>query len=170
MRVLLILNPGSATFKFEFFALADNGEATPRYRGLVDGVGRDSARLLIERISDNSVAEDRQIQPASHPDALAAVFAFAREHGYTLAAVTHRIVHGGPFFQRAVRIDADVIAKLETLTPLAPLHQPVGLAAIAAVSQADPDVTQIACFDTAFHTTQDPLGALAVWHALSDRA
>ena len=101
MRVLLILNPGSATFKFEFFALADNGEATPRYRGLVDGVGRDSARLLIERISDNSVAEDRQIQPASHPDALAAVFAFAREHGYTLAAVTHRIVHGGPFFQRA---------------------------------------------------------------------
>ena len=72
MRVLLILNPGSATFKFEFFALADNGEATPRYRGLVDGVGRDSARLLIERISDNSVAEDRQIQPASHPDALAA--------------------------------------------------------------------------------------------------
>lgn len=159
MRVLLILNPGSATFKFEFFALADNGEATPRYRGLVDGVGRDSARLLIERISDNSVAEDRQIQPASHPDALAAVFAFAREHGYTLAAVTHRIVHGGPFFQRAVRIDADVIAKLETLTPLAPLHQPVGLAAIAAVSQADPDITQIACFDTAFHTTQDPLGA-----------
>ena len=73
MRVLLILNPGSATFKFEFFALADNGEATPRYRGLVDGVGRDSARLLIERISDNSVAEDRQIQPASHPDALAMV-------------------------------------------------------------------------------------------------
>ena len=124
MRVLLILNPGSATFKFEFFALADNGEAIPRYRGLVDGVGRDSARLLIERISDNSVAEDRQIQPASHPDALAAVFAFARQQGYTLAAVTHRIVHGGPFFQRAVRIDADVIARCDRVHLLEPCGHP----------------------------------------------
>ncbi len=167
MRVLLILNPGSATLKFEFFALGEQGPV-PRYCGMVDGIGRESARLQIQRVADGSSVLECTLQPAAHTDALAAVFAFAREHGYSLAAVAHRIVHGGPFFQQAVRLTPEVVAKLETLIPLAPLHQPVGLAAIAAVSSVDPDVVQIACFDTAFHTTQDPLGtrfAIAQrWH------
>ena len=78
-------------------------------------------------------------------------------------AIGHRIVHGGTAFSQAVRIDDRVIARLEALTDLAPLHQPKSLAALAAVATVLPDVPAIACFDTAFHST---LPAAASTYAL----
>jgi acetate kinase len=66
-------------------------------------------------------------------------------------AVGHRVVHGGTAFSSPVRIDPGVIARLEALTDLAPLHQPKSLAALAAVNAVLPDVPAVACFDTAFH-------------------
>ena len=68
-------------------------------------------------------------------------------------AVGHRVVHGGTAFSAPVRVDAAVVARLEALTDLAPLHQPKSLAALAAVSAVLPDVPSVACFDTAFHAT-----------------
>jgi acetate kinase len=68
-------------------------------------------------------------------------------------AVGHRVVHGGERFRDAVRIDDDVVAALTALTDLAPLHQPLALAGIAAVGRALPGVPAVACFDTAFHAT-----------------
>jgi acetate kinase len=68
-------------------------------------------------------------------------------------AVGHRIVHGGTQFREAVRIDAEVRARLEALTDLAPLHQPKSLAALDKVAKVLPDVPSVACFDTAFHAT-----------------
>jgi acetate kinase len=67
------------------------------------------------------------------------------------AAIGHRVVHGGPDFSRPVLIDREVLSKLEALVPLAPLHQPHNLEAIKAVMQSNPDLPQVACFDTAFH-------------------
>jgi len=78
-------------------------------------------------------------------------------------AVGHRIVHGGTAFSGAVPIDARVVARLEALTDLAPLHQPKSLAALAAVSAVLPEVPAVACFDTAFHAT---LPAAASTYAL----
>jgi acetate kinase len=69
-------------------------------------------------------------------------------------AVGHRVVHGGTDYAAPVRIDAKVLAALETLTPLAPLHQPHNLSAIAAIIEAAPHMPQVACFDTAFHRRQ----------------
>ena len=69
-----------------------------------------------------------------------------------LSAVGHRVVHGGPDFSRPVALDDGVIAELTRLAPLAPLHQPFNLKAIAAARAAFPGVPQVACFDTAFHT------------------
>ncbi|HEV2377196.1 MAG TPA: acetate/propionate family kinase [Streptosporangiaceae bacterium] len=74
-------------------------------------------------------------------------------------AVGHRIVHGGTFFTSAVRIDKEVVARLESLTDLAPLHQPKSLSALAAVGGALPDVPAVACFDTAFHASIPPAAA-----------
>jgi acetate kinase len=71
-------------------------------------------------------------------------------------AVGHRIVHGGERFRSAVRIDPEVEAELRALTVLAPLHQPISLAAYDAVSRALPGPPAIACFDTAFHATLPP--------------
>ncbi|MDX6572683.1 MAG: acetate kinase [Gaiellales bacterium] len=67
--------------------------------------------------------------------------------------VGHRIVHGGAHFQTAAVVDDQLCAALAELTPLAPLHQPPGLAALDAARSALPDATHVACFDTAFHST-----------------
>ena len=74
-------------------------------------------------------------------------------------AVGHRVVHGGPDLTAATVLDDDVVAQLEALTPLAPLHQPRALAGISAVQAALPDVPAVACFDTAFHATLPPAAA-----------
>jgi acetate kinase len=66
-------------------------------------------------------------------------------------------VHGGAQFSHAVRLDANVIAALDVLIPLAPLHQPHNLAGVRALAAVAPGVPQVACFDTAFHQTQAPL-------------
>lgn len=164
---LLTLNAGSATLKFAFFSL-DHTPPRLVYRGSVDGVGRESAQLRFSLAEEGTPPARQTLSPATHTDALQAVLRVVAERGETLAAVAHRVVHGGVFFDRAIRLDAAALAQLETLIPLAPLHQPVGLAAIAAVTQLAPDLPQIACFDTAFHTTQDPLatrfGIAQHWH------
>jgi acetate kinase len=76
---------------------------------------------------------------------------------HRLVAVGHRVVHGGTRFSRPVLIGPGTLAELETLVPLAPLHQPHNLAAIRAVSERTPALPQVACFDTAFHRTQPPV-------------
>jgi acetate kinase len=73
-----------------------------------------------------------------------------------LAAVGHRIVHGGTRYRTAVRLDDEVEASLAALTDLAPLHQPKSLAALAAVKAVRPDLPAVACFDTAFHADMPP--------------
>ncbi|HEY6697539.1 MAG TPA: acetate/propionate family kinase [Acidimicrobiales bacterium] len=74
-------------------------------------------------------------------------------------AVGHRIVHGGERYREPVVVDADVRAALEALTELAPLHQPLSLAGLDAVTGLAPDVPAVACFDTAFHATLSPAAA-----------
>ena len=73
-----------------------------------------------------------------------------------VSAVGHRVVHGGESFRDATRVDDGVLARLRSLTTLAPIHQPRSLAALDAVRAALPDVPHVACFDTAFHATLPP--------------
>ncbi|MGL6096184.1 MAG: acetate/propionate family kinase, partial [Fimbriiglobus sp.] len=90
-----------------------------------------------------------------HADAVrAALDVVAKKFpGEPLAAVGHRVVHGGDRFTAPVRVTPAVLAELDTLTPLAPLHEPANLAGIRAVAEQLPAVPQVACFDTAFHAT-----------------
>ena len=74
-------------------------------------------------------------------------------------AVGHRVVHGGPDLREATELDETVLTTIESLTPLAPLHQPRALAGIRAVQAALPGVPAVACFDTAFHATLPPAAA-----------
>jgi acetate kinase len=74
-----------------------------------------------------------------------------RLSGFRPEAVGHRVVHGGPRFREPVRVDEGTLAFLETLIPLAPLHQPQDLAGIEAIARRRPGLPQVACFDTAFH-------------------
>jgi acetate kinase len=151
MEAILVLNAGSSSLKFQLLA------ATPgldrQVRGQIDGIG---VRPRLHASGAHGVIlVDRTWAAAELPNLPAATEALrtwlSGLGGVELRAVGHRVVHGGPDFDRPVRIDADVLARLTALEPLAPLHQPHNLAAIRVVAAIDPDLPQVACFDTAFH-------------------
>lgn len=152
---LLVLNAGSSSLKLSVFRDGD----PPRLllRGQVEGIG--SRPRFVAKADGRVIAE--QEWPAGarldHAGAIEHVFAWGRSgplREHRIVAVGHRVVHGGARFSKPVRVDAKVIAELEALVPLAPLHQPHNVAAIRAVAEKAPDVPQVACFDTAFHATQ----------------
>lgn len=154
-NIILILNAGSSSLKFSVFR-AERGDGGLLAKGQVDGIGssprfvlRDSAGTAIEERALNGVA-------VNHEEALGIVLKALRYKfgDQRLAAVGHRVVHGGVKFASPVRIDEQILVELEQLIPLAPLHQPHNLSAIRSVTRQAPDVPQVACFDTAFHRAQ----------------
>lgn len=150
--VLLVVNAGSSSIKFACFR-REAAALAPLLRGQVDGLGA-SPRFVARDAAGELVAE-RGWPPASvdHDGALAHLLAFLDEQGHAdrLVGVGHRIVHGGLIYDSPVRIDAGVLAALEGLAPLAPLHQRHNLAPIRALCARRPGLAQVACFDTAFH-------------------
>jgi acetate kinase len=98
---------------------------------------------------DRSYASD---EISDVPAAIATVASWLREtQNFNLVAVGHRVVHGGPKYDRPVVIDQAVMANLEQYVSLAPLHQPNNLAPIRTLMKSRPELLQVACFDTAFH-------------------
>jgi acetate kinase len=160
---ILVVNAGSSSLKFSLFRTDGAAALQLAARGQIDGVGtrprlsaRDAAgAALVER--DFSVAE-----VAGVPDAIRLAGAWLREQfpGEPLRAVGHRVVHGGADYAQPVLVDDAVFAALEQLIPLAPLHQPHNLAAIRAVRTSQPQLPQVACFDTAFHRSHPQLADL----------
>jgi len=152
MDIVLVINAGSSSLKFEVFGI-DDGDLSKLVRGQMEGIGV-SPRL---RATDSDGAQliDRTYPPAEVADLQAAtrlVGVWLRETQVgNLIAIGHRVVHGGPDYARPVRVDARVLANLERYVPLAPLHQPNNLAPIRAFLERRPDLPQVACFDTAFH-------------------
>ncbi len=130
-------------------------------RILVVNAGSSSLKLRVLDANDRLVGSADPPPPRDATD-VAGVADAIRDLG-DVAAVGHRIVHGGSIYSGSVRIDEKVVARLEALTDLAPLHQPKSLAALAAVTAALPQVPAVACFDTAFHST---LPAAASTYAL----
>ena len=159
MDVILVLNAGSSSLKFQIFDITPAGPER-LYKGQIDGIGVHPRFRVADR--DGAALLD-QSYPAAEVQDLAAATGRLRqwlvEHaeGMTLRAIGHRVVHGGPDHDRAVRIDADVLKRLERFEDLAPLHQPNNLAPIRMVMAAAPDMAQVACFDTAFHRGHAPV-------------
>jgi xylulose-5-phosphate/fructose-6-phosphate phosphoketolase len=153
---ILVLNSGSSSIKFSLFR-ARGEELLPDVHGMVERIsGEGEPRLLARRPSDGAVVAERR-WPASehvgHAGALDAILAFMRG-AYAegrLSGVGHRVVHGGAVFSGPARVDDEVLARLQTFVPLAPLHQPDNLRPIRRLAELDPGLPQVACFDTAFH-------------------
>ena len=158
MDNILVVNAGSSSVKFEVFAV-DGGTLNRQARGQVDGIGT-QPRLRV-RGADRAVLVDRGFPAANVPDvpaALAAAGDWLRDELHIHpVAIGHRVVHGGPDFDAPVRVDANVLQRLERYIPLAPLHQPYNLAPMRSVLARFPDIPQVACFDTAFHRGHSPL-------------
>lgn len=152
-NAVLTLNAGSSSLKFALFTLGGEGLQLAS-RGQVEGIG-DAPHLIATDPAGKALTERRWEggETLDHEAFLVPLFAFVDEHlgADRLAAIGHRIVHGGEAFSRPVVIDDDVLRALDALCPLAPLHQPHNLAAVRAAQALRPGLTQVACFDTAFH-------------------
>ena len=147
---ILVLNCGSSSIKYQVIDVDDESRLAT---GLVQKIGLPDSSL--DHTTDGETHRiDRMV--ANHQQALELVVSAFGMYGPPLAevvAVGHRAVHGGEAFRQPVRIDDDVIAKLVELSPLAPLHNPPGIAGIEAAMAALPDVPHVAVFDTAFFST-----------------
>jgi acetate kinase len=153
---ILVLNAGSSSLKFSLFPAQQRPERSDLVcAGSCEGIGH-RIRFVARDGNGAPLIDEELAEAASHEDALQSILRWLAQRfpGNSLAAAGHRIVHGGSIFSEPVVIDANVIAELERLIPLAPLHQPHHLAAIAALAKFHPELPQVGCFDTAFHHTQ----------------
>ena len=153
--LILVLNCGSSSIKFALFdADAQPLPRQPLWNGKVDGITGPAPTFGETGVTPGPVTLD-----AAHPYHAALqhirsrVLARTAQGGHRIAAVAHRVVHGGHQYQHSVRITPEVLRALEQLNSLAPLHQPHNLAGIRAFTAAFPELPQVACFDTAFHAT-----------------
>jgi acetate kinase len=152
---LLVLNAGSSSLKFSLFA--DDDPPRPLLKGQIEGLL--SRPRFVARAGATVVGEKQWEEGAQlgHSGAIEYLFGWYRNSAFgehRIGAVGHRVVHGGTRFSHPVPVNASTVAELESLIPLAPLHQPHNLAAIKAVARIAPALTQVACFDTAFHRCQ----------------
>jgi acetate kinase len=161
--VLIVLNAGSSSLKFQVFDMPDEAEPQLVWRGLYEGLGGD-ARFTVKDASGSILDESSwgQGEEIGHEDSLMHLIAWLREHqeGRKLVAIGHRVVHGGATYSGPVLVDETVLQALEALVPLAPLHQPHNLEPIRIVRRRLPGMPQVACFDTAFHQTQSDIATL----------
>lgn len=161
-RALLSLNAGSSSIKFAVFELGKEGRIDLVSRGEIEGIGT-APHFVARAANGNTLAEQRWPEGASadHEQLLRSLLEWVGKHlgPEALAAVGHRVVHGGRDYIAPVKLTADVVEALERLTPLAPLHQPRSLSPVRAILALRPDLPQVACFDTAFHSTMPAVAA-----------
>jgi acetate kinase len=152
---ILVLNAGSSSLKFSIYAVG-NEELHLQASGQIEGLGT-TPRFKARDATGRNLADaapDAGSRSFGHSEAFAHLARWVQEHfrgALWALAIGHRVVHGGSEFIDPTLIDADVLARLEELVQLVPLHQPHNLACIKAVAKIRPDVPQVACFDTAFH-------------------
>ncbi len=150
---ILVLNAGSSSLKYQLFDMTNESVLA---KGLVERIGLEGS-LLTHRPAD----KDKKVINADIPDHTTAIKLMLDAltdtgHGVIssmdeIDAIGHRAVHGGSVFTESTIIDDEVVAKMEELIPLAPLHNPPGIAGIKACREILPGLPQVAVFDTAFH-------------------
>ncbi len=157
---ILVLNSGSSSIKFQLF---DMRGPEVLAAGLIEKIGEQQGRAHLKRLPGSAdeqvIDEERVIE--NHRDGLRVMGRLLRRSGAladiaTLDGIGHRVVHGGEHFSAPVRIDQRVVAAIEELIPLAPLHNPANLIGIREALAHAGDVPQVAVFDTAFHQRMAP--------------
>ncbi|MBY0293054.1 MAG: acetate/propionate family kinase [Alphaproteobacteria bacterium] len=160
-KAILALNSGSSSIKFAFYSMGkDSSDPTLLCKGEFEGLPNTLHFLAYD---DQSSLEDKIIDDSAN---FQTAFRYLLKWIKTtyphiqLTAAGHRIVHGGERYPQSVRMNQSVLNYLDTLIPLAPLHQPHNLAGVRALQSLHPTLPQIACFDTSFHHTQSRLATL----------
>ena len=151
---ILVINCGSSSLKYSFY---DTGDESRTARGQVERIGIDGTRLVYRGPKGEL---KRDLPKAGFAEAFKAMTTelTAKETGVIggqgeVSVVAHRVVHGGEKFTEGTLITDEVLAQIEALNPLAPLHNPVNVAGIREMRKLFPAVPHVAVFDTAFHHT-----------------
>ena len=152
-RLLLTINTGSSSLKAALYRLREDTAESPELRVEASRIGSRGGGM---RLADDrgEILDERRDDLPNHAAALDALMSRLRDRGLDrddLAAVGHRIVHGGDRHREPQRVTPEVVADLRALVPIDPNHLPHAIAAIEAVGRAYPAVPQVVCFDTAFH-------------------
>ena len=160
-NAILVLNAGSSSLKFSVFELLSDSTLSQKITGQVEGIGTAPHLKVKDNNGQTLIDVNWQLaEVANHVQALQHITDFLRNNSNRLVGVGHRVVHGGPDYSSPLLITAEVLDNLDSITYLAPLHNPHNLAAIRAMRQECPDLPQVACFDTSFHRQQDKLAKL----------
>jgi acetate kinase len=150
---ILVVNAGSSSIKFQLFSIGPGNQLQRRLKGQIEAIG--VRPHLVAKGADGASLIDKTWPAAEVGDVPAAlgklVESLRAEIGTLPIAVGHRVVHGGPDYSAPILIETSVVEKLEAFAPLAPLHQPNNLGPIRTLLQRQPQLPQVACFDTAFH-------------------
>lgn len=156
-EAILVLNTGSSSIKF---ALYEANDLTLLYHGKIANVFAKPQLTAWNQQHKQIVNES--ISFSGYESSLAHLFDWLRDlpNRFSLKAVGHRVVHGGTIFHGPCLISNETIEQLDSLVPLAPMHQPLNILAIKNVTKFYPTLPQIACFDTTFHRTQEKLATL----------
>ncbi|WP_030669211.1 acetate kinase [Streptomyces rimosus] len=152
---VLVLNSGSSSVKYQLLDMRDGSRLAA---GLVERIGEETSRLAHTPLATGGDKREREARIADHEEALKAVADELSADGLgldspELAAIGHRVVHGGLKFTEPTVIDDAVLQEIERLVPVAPLHNPANITGIRTAQALRPDLPQVAVFDTAFHTT-----------------
>ncbi len=155
---VLVLNSGSSSIKYQLYVMPSRRWLA---KGMIERIGEPEAAIIHQ---NQHGKQRRAIKAANHEEALAEILhglmsssEEASETESAIGAVGHRVVHGGEEFTGSVIINDAVLASIEKMSRLAPLHNPPNLAGIRGAMHALPNAVQVACFDTAFHATIPPV-------------
>ena len=149
---LLSVNAGSSTLKFRLYEMS---EEEVLMKGTFDRIGLEGSNYSI-RVNNEKIGKDIEIK--NHEEAVKILLNELVEQKMIksldeIKAIGHRIVHGGNKYSKSVIIDDRVIQEIESISELAPLHNPANLMGVKVFKNAIPDSIEVACFDTAFHQT-----------------
>ncbi|MFF0744036.1 acetate kinase [Streptomyces sp. NPDC004111] len=160
---VLVLNSGSSSVKYQLLDMRDRSRLAV---GLVERIGEQTSALVHTALTGERAGQKRVTETrfADHDEALQAVALELASDGLgldspELAAIGHRVVHGGLKFSAPTVVTDEVLAEIQRLVPVAPLHNPANITGIRTAQSLRPDLPQVAVFDTAFHTTMPEYAA-----------
>ena len=165
MQAILVINAGSSTVKFSVFAI-NQDELTKEYKGIVD-------KILIEptfnaEVIKTGAKHKQNLELAANKEtcyqqAIEYISQWLTEQGVKVIAAGHRIAHGGPKYSQPIILDDAIVKEIRELTPIMPLHQPYNATGIEVLCQKLPNIIQVGCFDTGFHSTCNPISQTYAW-------
>ncbi len=157
-NAILVINAGSSSIKFAIFT--EETDTKKLHYGMVDHIASTPDIIIYD--AQKKIVLSKTLASNDYEQIVSELITSINSclEGFVIKAVGHRVVHGGTNYLQPILIDDVVVDGLTKLIPLAPLHQPYNLKIIVTLRKLYPTLHQVACFDTAFHATQEKLAKL----------